>query len=292
MFNGLPAVFEDRVQNAELYVQKRIYPALKFLTMLPMEQNETGLFNNYIHGDIELGDPQYTNNGITFNEIKFGQGQTVGGQTLPIGFKYNANTRDKQRGTFESNLLSFYNAAVVKIADFFEDKYSQAILQHGRQSELTLESWDTAEHIIDNELALDDEMRYNSKGDSTGYAPNTALVSRKDKLAIDKALRKEDYKSNWNYVASNKVPDGDMAIFDAFNPGASIEKYADPEYSVLQSLENDGISITDEGEALPKAFINVSEVTPNRPQVIEEYIWVESNLNMKDSNGFLIVNGS
>ena len=158
MFNGLPAVFDDKVQNAELYVQKRIYSALKFLTMLPMEQNETGLFNNYIHGDIELGDPQYTNNGITFNEIKFGQGQTVGGQTLPIGFKYNANTRDKQRGTFESNLLSFYNAAVVKIADFFEDKYSQAILQHGRQSELELESWDTAEHIIDNELALDDEM--------------------------------------------------------------------------------------------------------------------------------------
>ena len=85
MFNGLPEVFPDRVQNAELYMQKRIYSELQFLSILPMEQNETGLFSNYIHGDINVGKPLYTNNGITFNEIKFGKGQTVGGQTLPNG---------------------------------------------------------------------------------------------------------------------------------------------------------------------------------------------------------------
>ena len=123
-FNGLPAIFPDKVQNTEAYVQKRIYSACKFLTMFPIEQNETGLFTNYLNGEIEVGDPQYTNNGINFNEIKFGQGQTVGGQTLPIGFMYKANTRDEQRGKYESNLLSFYNSAVVKIADFFEDKYA------------------------------------------------------------------------------------------------------------------------------------------------------------------------
>jgi hypothetical protein len=41
-FNGLPEVFPDKVQNTEMYVQKRIYQALKFLTLLPVEQNETG----------------------------------------------------------------------------------------------------------------------------------------------------------------------------------------------------------------------------------------------------------
>ena len=152
MFNGLPAVFDDKVQNTELFVQKRIYNSLQFLTMLPIEQNETGLFTNYIEGNTELCEPLYTNNGITFNEIKFGQGQTVGGQTLPIGFMYNANTRDKQRGTYESNLLSFYNEAVVKIADFYEDKYAKAIMAVGRQSEVQLADWDTAENIIDNEI--------------------------------------------------------------------------------------------------------------------------------------------
>ena len=292
MFNGLPAVFDDKVQNTELYVQKRIYNTLQFLTMLPIEQNETGLFTNYIEGNPDVGEPLYTNNGIKFNEIKFGQGQTVGGQTLPIGFMYNANTRDKQRGRYESNLLSFYNEAVVKIADFFEDKYAKAIMAGGRQSTATLENWDTAEHIIDNEIALEDEMKYDANDNSTGYSPNTALVSRKDKISIDQALRKENYQSNFNYVASHKVADGDMCFFDILNPGATIEKYTDPEYSVIQQLADDGITETDDGEPIPKAFINISEVKPNRPQVVENYIWTESNLNMRNTNGFLIVKGA
>ena len=292
MFNGLPAVFDDKVQNTELYVQKRIYSTLKFLTMIPVEQNPTGLFTNYLNGEVEVGDPQYTNNNINFNEIKFGEGQTVGGQTLPIGFMYLANTRDEQRGKYDSNLLSFYNAAVVKIADFFEDKYSKAIMAGGRASTATLENWDTAEHIIDNELTLDDEMRYDTNDNATGYAPNTVLLSRKDKITVEKALRAEDYKSNFNYVASNKLSDGDFVLFDSANPGATIEKYADPNYSVIQSLANDGVTETEDGTPIPEAFLNIKEVTPNRPQVVENYIWAESNLNIRDSNGFLIIKGN
>lgn len=292
MFNGLPAVFDDKVQNTELYVQKRIYSTLKFLTMIPVVQNPTGLFTNYLNGEVEVGDPQYTNNNINFNEIKFGEGQTVGGQTLPIGFMYLANTRDEQRGKYDSNLLSFYNAAVVKIADFFEDKYSKAIMAGGRASAATLEDWDTAEHIIDNELTLDDEMRYDTNDNATGYAPNTVLLSRKDKITVEKALRAEDYKSNFNYVASNKLSDGDFVLFDSANPGATIEKYADPNYSVIQSLANDGVTETEDGTPIPEAFLNIKEVTPNRPQVVENYIWAESNLNIRDSNGFLIIKGN
>ena len=292
MFNGLPAVFDDKVQNTELYVQKRIYITLKFLTMIPVVQNPTGLFTNYLNGEVEVGDPQYTNNNINFNEIKFGEGQTVGGQTLPIGFMYLANTRDEQRGKYDSNLLSFYNAAVVKIADFFEDKYSKAIMAGGRASTATLEDWDTAEHIIDNELTLDDEMRYDTNDNATGYAPNTVLLSRKDKITVEKALRAEDYKSNFNYVASNKLSDGDFVLFDSANPGATIEKYADPKYSVIQSLANDGVTETEDGTPIPEAFLNIKEVTPNRPQVVENYIWAESNLNIRDSNGFLIIKGN
>ena len=292
MFNGLPAVFDDKVQNTELYVQKRIYSTLKFLTMIPVEQNPTGLFTNYLNGEVKVGEPQYTNNNIHFNEIKFGEGQTVGGQTLPIGFMYLANTRDEQRGKYDSNLLSFYNAAVVKIADFFEDKYSKAIMAGGRASTATLEDWDTAEHIIDNELTLDDEMRYDTNDNATGYAPNTVLLSRKDKITVEKALRAEDYKSNFNYVASNKLSDGDFVLFDSANPGATIEKYADPNYSVIQSLANDGVTETEDGTPIPEAFLNIKEVTPNRPQVVENYIWAESNLNMRDSNGFLIIKGN
>lgn len=291
MFNGLPEVFPDKVQNAELYMQKRIYEALQFLSILPMEQNKTGLFSNYIHGDINVGKPLYTNNGITFNEIKFGKGQTVGGQTLPMGYKYVANTRDKDRGQYESNLLSFYNAAIVQLADFYEEQFANAILSGGRQSTGTLESWDTAEHIIDNELTLDDEMRYNSDDTRTGFAPNTAIVSRKTKLTIEQALRKEKYESNWTYISSNQVADNKVAIFDQFNPGGSIQKFADPDYSIIQALADDGITTTEEGEPIPKAFINISEDKTGRPQTVDYYVWAEANFNMRDSNGFLIVTG-
>lgn len=292
MFNGLPAVFDDKVQNTELYVQKRIYQTLKFLTLLPVEQNETGLFTNYINGEVEVGDPLYTNNGIDFNQIKFGQGQTVGGQTLPIGYMYSANTRDAQRGKYDSNLLSFYNTAVVKISDFFEEKYADALFKGGRASTATLNDWDTAAHIVDNEVILDDEMRYNSNDEATGYVPNTVLCSRKDKITIDSALRLEDYKSNFNYIASNKLAEGDFVVMDTMNPGASIEKYADPTYSIVQSLANDGITATEDGTPILPAFINVKSEDTGRPQTVDNYIWAESNLNMRDSNGFLIIDGS
>ena len=291
-FNGLPAVFDDKVQNTEIYVQKRIYQALKFLTLLPVEQNDTGLFTNYLNGDVDVSEPLYTNNGIDFNEIRFGQGQTVGGQTLPIGFMYRANTRDEQRGRYDSNLQSFYNAAVVKIADFFEDKYSTAVLDGGRASTATLKAWTSASNIIENEITIDDEMRYDANDNATGYAPNTALVSRADKISIEKALRKEDYTPNFNYIASHKINNGDMAFFDVNNPGATIEKYADPQYSIIQSLANEGITASEDGTPIPPAFINLKSEDTGRPQTIDNYIWAESNLNMRDSNGFLIVKGN
>ncbi len=291
-FNGLPAVFDDKVQNTELYVQKRIYQSLKFLTLLPVEQNETGLFTNYLNGEVDVSEPMYTNNGIDFNEIKFGNGQTVGGQTLPIGFMYRANTRDQQRGKYDSNLQSFYNASVVKISDFFEDKYAKAIINGGRVSTATLKAWTSAANIIENEITLDDEMRYDANDNATGYAPDTVLVSRADKIAIEKALRKEDYTPNFNYIASHKITDGDMAFFDGANPGATIEKYADPNYSIIQSLADDGITATEDGTPIPAAFINVKSEDTGRPQTVDNYVWAESNLNIKDSNGFLIVKGN
>lgn len=292
VFNGLPEVFPDKVQNAEIFMQKRIYDSLQFLTVLPMVQNETGLFSNYLAGNVNVGKPLYTNNGINFNQIKFDKGDVVGGQTLPNGYMYSANTRDKQRGTFESNLLSFYNASVVELADFYEQQFAEAILSGGRQSTVELASWDSAENIIDNELLLDDEMRYDAKDNRTGYAPNTAIVSRKTKLTIQQALRREDYESNWNYIASNRLSNDDFIAFDSFNPGGSIQKYADPDYSIIQSLENDGITETEDGEAIPKAFINVKVSTPEEPQVENYFVWAEANFNMENSNGFLIVKGS
>lgn len=290
MFNGIPAIQADKVQNMELYVQKKIYESLKFLSILPTAQNPSGLFTSYIQGDVEVADPEYVANGITYNEIKFGEGSTQTGQIKPVGFMYKASTRDEQRGRYMSQLQQFYNQAVIKIADFYESKYVDMIKTGGRVSTATLETWDTAENIITNEVILDDEMRYDTNDNATGFAPNTVLCNRKDRLTIDAALRKENYaESNFNYIPSSKIVQGDFIVFDINNPGAVIEKYVDPQYSVIQSLENDGLTTTEDGTVIPPAFLNISEVKPNRPQTIENYIWAESALNIQNEKGFLVI---
>ena len=290
MFNGIPAIQADKVQNMELYVQKKIYESLKFLSILPTVQNPSGLFTSYMQGDVEVADPEYVANGITYNEIKFGEGSTVSGQIKPIGYMYKASTRDEQRGRYMAQLQQFYNQAVIKIADFYETAYANAIKAGGRASVATLQTWNTAENIITNEVILDDEMRYDSNDNATGFVPNTVLCNRQDRLTIDAALRKENYReSNFKYIPSSKVAQGDFIIFDINNPGAIIEKFVDPQYSVIQSLENDGLTTTEDGTVIPPAFLNISEVKPNRPQTIENYIWAESALNIQNSNGFLVI---
>lgn len=284
VFNGLPAIFDDKVHNEELYIQKKIYGALELLNILPINQNPTGLFTNYINGDVELGDPIYSNNNITFNQIKFGQGTTVGGQTLPIGFVYGANTRDEQRGKYNSSLMNFFNKATIKMADFFEDKFNAELKNGARVGSNNFDITD-AESIINSELTVDDEMRYDADDNATGYAPNIAFVNRANKLEIEKALAKEDYTSNLRYIASNKIDVDEILFMDTANPSVTVEKYADPVYSVIQSLENDNITVPN-GDILPPAFINL-DIRSERPQTRDYYLWAESNLNILDSNGIL-----
>lgn len=290
MFNGLPQFFADKEQNEELYVQKLIYESITFLKYLQMNQNPEGLFSSYISDSVEVADPEYTGNNVDYNEIRFNEGKVINGKITPKGFMYKANTRLEQEGKLDNTLMSFYNNAVMKIADFYESQYATSVFAGGRASTIQLSAWDTAENIINNEIALDDEMRYDANDNATGFRPTTAIVSRKDRLKIEQGLRKENYNdNNFTYVSSNKVPNGKMVLFQEGNAGAVIEKFTDPNYSVIQQMADDGIR-TAEGEVIPQAFLNLSTVTPNRPQTRYYYIWAESAMNIFNSNGFLVVN--
>ena len=55
---------------------------------------------------------------------------------------------------------------------------------------------------------------------------------------------------------------------------------------------NDGFSESEDGTPIPEGFINIEEDRTGRPQTVDYYVWAESNLNMRDSNGFLIVKGN
>ena len=47
----IPQLFEERTHNLELYAQKKIYASLKMLNKLPLVQNISGEFTNYVSSD-------------------------------------------------------------------------------------------------------------------------------------------------------------------------------------------------------------------------------------------------
>lgn len=287
MINGMPTVFDDKVQNYEVYIQRRFFNQLKLLNLAPINQNPVGLFTNYLAGEIETAEPNYTNNGIDFAEIIFGEGKTEHGQTLPMGFMYKADDRLKRKGQYESSLQSFFNGAVVKFADFYEKVYTDALKTNGRQNTAQLEIESTAEDVINNEITLMDEMEYDTNDKRTGYSPTTVLINRRDKLNIDKLLNADNLESNFEYIATGQLSQGTRIYLDANNPSFTIEKYGEPEYSVIARLEEDGVSVQD--LQIPKSFINIKEAPVNRPNITEYYLWSESNLNILNKNGILVV---
>ena len=71
----IPKLFENRTHNLEFYAQKRVYNTLKLLDKLPIVQNVSGEFTNYVSTDADdvIGDVISTGDGLDFNEIKFGE---------------------------------------------------------------------------------------------------------------------------------------------------------------------------------------------------------------------------
>ena len=47
----IPKLFENRTHNLEFYAQKRVYGTLKLLNKLPVVQNVSGEFTNYVSTD-------------------------------------------------------------------------------------------------------------------------------------------------------------------------------------------------------------------------------------------------
>lgn len=283
----MPTVFEDKVQNYEVYIQRRFFEQLALLNLAPINQNPVGLFTNYLAGEVEVAEPNYTNNGIDFAEIKFGEGRTEHGQTLPVGFMYKADDRLKRKGQYESSLQAFFNGAVVKFADFYEKVYTNSLLTNGRANTVSLETEETAEDVINNELTLMDEMEYDANDKRTGYSPTTVLINRRDKLAIDKLLQADKLPSNFNYIPTGQLTEGTRIYLDTNNPSFTIEKFGEPEYSVIARLEEDGVSVQDFN--VPQSFINIKEAKTNRPNITEYYLFSESNLNILSKNGILVV---
>ena len=54
----IPKLFDERTHNLEFYAQKRVYNTLKLLNKLPLVQNKSGEFTNYVSSSADdvIGD--------------------------------------------------------------------------------------------------------------------------------------------------------------------------------------------------------------------------------------------
>lgn len=294
----IPNLFEERTHDLEVYATKKIYNQLKLLNKLPMNQNAAGAFTNYVSADPSdvIGDVITTGDGLDFNEIQFGEPSTVRGATIAKGYMFKMNSRLEDQGKMDSTLQVFMNKAVTTLANFYDKTYITSLANGAGATEATglntIDSDATGIDVLENELKIIDSMEVKSDIE-TGFTPTTVLLPRADATAIKIALAKSNLldDSNFEYipVPSSILSSGQKLVLDLNNPCASIEKFADPDYSIIAELEQEPEMNAELLMELPKSFINVKMTEPNEPQRSYIYVWAESNVNILEGNGIMFI---
>ena len=293
----IPRLFEERVHNLEFYAQKRIYQSLKLLNRLPMNQNVAGEFTNYIGAKPEdvIGDVISTGDGLDFNEIAFGEPSKVRGAVNAKGFMFPLNTRLEQKGRLDSTLQVFMNKAVAQLSNFYDKTYFDALKAGAGVTSIsglnTIDSSSTGIDVLENELKMIDAIEVQNDNE-TGFTPNVVFAPRADVQAIKIALAKSNLldDSNFEYVgvSSSILSSGKKIIMDLNNPTCTIEKFADPTYSIIARMEQEA-ELNSQLTDLPQSFINVKMTEPDKPQTQYIYVWAESGLNILEPSGIAYI---
>ena len=294
----IPYLFDERKQNLEVYAQKKIYSTLKLLNKLPLVQNPSGNFTNYVSDDPTdvTGDAISTADGMDYNEIKFGEPSAYRGSTVPKGYMFKMNTRLEDQGKMDATLQVFMNKAVANLATYYDKLYLSS-LSNGAgavapQGLNTITSSSTGIEVLENELKIIDAMEVKNDTE-TGFSPNTCFLPRADALAIKLALAISNLldDSNFEYIGvpAASIGSGHKLVMDMNNPTATVEKFADPNYSVIAQLEQEPEMNTELLMQLPSSFINIKMVEPNEPQRSYIYVFAESNVNILEPNGIMYI---
>ena len=204
------------------------------------------------------------------------------------------NSRLEDVGRLDAQLQVFMNKSVAKLANFY-DRTFLGSLQSGAGAVApsglnTIDGDSTGIDVIENELKIIDAMEVKNDVD-TGFTPTTVFLPRADALAIKLALAKSNLldDSNFEYVGTSAVAAGHQIVMDLDNPTATIEKYADPNYSVIAQLEQEPEMNADILMQLPQSFINVKMTEPNEPQRSYVYVFAEAGLNIVEPNGIMYI---
>ncbi len=290
----LPKDYFLRGHNKEYYVQEQIYKKLRFLNELPMVQNETGEFTNYIiDNNVDtIGDPITIAEGVEFNEISFGKPSTKRGATIAKGFMFKWTDKMARQGRLNANMQIFLTKAVASMTQFYDKTFLSAFAAAaGASAPSNLSDW--GEESIDcmaDEIYICDAME---AGGDSGFKATTVFLSRADYLARQLYMKSFNGKieSELNYIPmGSALSTGTGIVVDASTPVATIEKYADQNYSVVRQAELKAEKAgTLDNLKVPESFINIWEPEPRVPGVHEVYLWAEANVNVVEPKGIMVI---
>lgn len=290
----LPKDYFLRGHNKEYYVQEQIYKKLRFLNELPMVQNETGEFTNYIiDNNVDtIGDPITIAEGVEFNEISFGKPSAKRGATIAKGFMFKWTDKMARQGRLNANMQIFLTKAVASMTQFYDKIFLSAFAAAaGASAPSNLSDW--GEESIDcmaDEIYICDAME---AGGDSGFKATTVFLSRADYLARQLYMKSFNGKieSELNYIPmGSALSTGTGIVVDASTPVATIEKYADQNYSVVRQAELKAEKAgTLDNLKVPESFINIWEPEPRVPGVHEVYLWAEANVNVVEPKGIMVI---
>ena len=295
----LPTIFEERQHNLEIYCQKQIFQRMAILNDLPMNQNIAGEFTNMIashNPDEETGNPITTSEGVNFTEITFGEPSQVRGSTRPKGFMFRMSSRVADKGRLDSTLQVFLNKSIGRIINYYDDIFMKELFAGAgadAPSDLNSLTNITGMEVLENEMKIADAMEFQNDND-TGFSPTKVYLNRADALTIKIALAQADLtdESIFTYVPTTKITSGKQLAIDMTNPTCTIEKYADPQYSVLSRMEAEsetGRIYDKDGNPVPPSFINIKVSEPDEPQRSNYYIFTEAGVNIMEPSGIMAI---
>ena len=295
----LPKEFPLRKHNEEIYVQSEIHRKLHFLSELPLVQNEYGEFTSYVtsaDADDKVGDPVTIAEGVEFNEIDFGKPSEKRGATVAKGFMFKVTDKMIRQGRADANVEIFLTKAVSRMAIFYNDLFlTQFKSAAAATAPSDLSDWGDSSDIdpIADEIKICDAM---DKGGDSGFTAGRVYLSRADYLARQLYMKSFDsqFKSELEYVpVGSSLPTGTALVVDTDIKLATIEKFADPNYSQFRKAEVASVkpgAAKNLSDAVPESFINVWKPEMKKPGVHEIYVWAEANANVVEPKGIMQVN--
>ena len=199
----IPHLFDERAHNLEFYAQKRVYSQLKLLNKLPIVQNVSGEFTNYVSTDADdvIGDVISTGDGLDFNEIKFGEPSAYRAATLPKGYMFKMNSRLADVGRLDATLQVFLNKSVAKLSNFYDKAFLGSLTSGAGATTTTIDAMgdsSTGIDVITNELEIIDAMEVKNDVD-TGFTPTTVFLPRAEATKIKIALAKSNLLDDSNF---------------------------------------------------------------------------------------------